>query len=227
MLSLVLPTVPASELKALLEILPHFFPGFEIIIPPTQNQELAQVNLKHIRFVAGSLADRIRAAQGEFLMFQRGAEAEELQKLAHYAGKADIITGFSRQAQSTRFLSSILYRTSLREVGGFMLCKTSLLERLDLTYTEKPLLLALEILGKAERQGYPIIEIELSNRPTPIDSLTPAEISNLQRILRNYKPTQAKKPFTIVPPVNLYMVSGVVGVGVVWLTRKLIRGKKK
>jgi hypothetical protein len=229
-LSFVLPATPTSEISMLLELLPDFFPGFEVIIPPTQDPlliELARANGDTIRFVPGSLRDRIGAAQGRYLMFQRGIGTAELEKLAHYAGKADLVIGFSRQKQSTRFLSSLLYRTSLREVGGFMLCKTALLKELDLTAAETPLLLALEIAGKAERQGCRIIEIELATRPTPVESLTTDQIFNIQRLLRNYKPTQTKKPYTVVPQINLYMVSGAVGLGVVWLTRRLVRGKKK
>lgn len=217
MLSLILP---AYNEEANLEIVvnealaevPKVFERYEIIVVDDGSRDrtgsiadsLETANPEHVRVIhhkpnrgyGAALSTGFGAATGDYLMFMdsdRQFKPEDLQLLAPYVGRADIIAGYRKKRNDPfyRFIIgytfntvvTILFGIHLRDIDcGFKIFKADVLKNIELT--SPGALINTEIHAKAQRQGRSIIEVGVNHYPRLVGEQSGASIRVILRAMR-------------------------------------------
>ncbi len=217
MLSLVLPAYNEEAnlqfvVNEALEELPKNFAGFEIIVvndgskdgTPAIAERLAAENPGLVKVIhhhpnrgyGAALSSGFKAAQGDYLMFMdsdRQFKAADVQLLAPYVGKADIIAGYRKKRNDPfyRFLIGYTFNTvvtslfgiHLRDIDcGFKIFRAGMLKQMELT--SPGALINTEIHAKAQRQGHSIIEVGVNHYPRLVGNQSGASVKVIVRAMR-------------------------------------------
>ncbi|HEX2910614.1 MAG TPA: glycosyltransferase family 2 protein [Chloroflexia bacterium] len=230
-LSLILPAYNEEAnieivVNEALEELPKVFQRYEVIIvddgskdkTPQIADRLAAEHPDNVKVIhhnpnrgyGAALSTGFKAAGGDYLMFMdsdRQFKAEDIQLLAPYIGKADIVAGYRKKRNDPfyRFLIgytfnmivTILFGIHLRDIDcGFKVFKADMLKNMKLT--SPGALINTEIHAKAQRQGRSIIEVGVNHYPRLIGDQSGAspkviframkETLALWTRMRNYSP---------------------------------------
>lgn len=217
MLSLILPAYNEEAnleivVNEALEELPKTFQSFEIIVvddgSKDQTSQIADrlvsawpdrlkvVHHRPNRGYGAALTSGFKAAQGDYLMFMdsdRQFKAADLQLLAPYVGKADIIAGYRKKRKDPfyRFvigytfntIVTVLFGIHLRDIDcGFKIFKAEMLKAMELT--SPGALINTEIHARAQRQGRSIIEVGVNHYPRLVGTQSGANLKVILRAMR-------------------------------------------
>ncbi len=217
MLSLILPAYNEEAnieivVNEALEELPKNFARYEVIVvddgskdqTPQMADRLAAAHPDKVRVIhhnpnkgyGAALTTGFRAAKGDYMMFMdsdRQFKPEDLQLLAPYVGKADIIAGYRKKRNDPfyRFwigytfntIVTILFGIHLRDIDcGFKIFKADVLRNMKLT--SPGALINTEIHAKAQRQGRSIIEVGVNHYARLVGEQSGASVRVIARAMR-------------------------------------------
>ena len=193
----------AGQTEDALKYVPQFAEKFEIIlVNDGSTDDTAKIGRQlaakysHVKFVnheknkgyGGALKSGFETAQYEWVFFADGDRQfnlEELSKLVSKVGLADLIIGYRKDradifirtlnAKLFNLLIRILFGLKVRDIDcAFKLIKKSVLNSLELK--SDGAMISAELLIKAKKKGYKIIEVPVEHYPRQVGSSTGANL---------------------------------------------------